>query len=382
MNENNFDHTLKRFQKMEKAKQEKLIRLKAENAAKTASENRPFASPKPSMPSRVPLAERTQQILEEKEQRVALKKKNIEIEKITRELDQCTFKPSLNAKTNSSHKKNSENNHPTTSRIDVLFKWADDKNRRIANIALEQDIGNAMPLLNSAQGSGIKRKANHKTIEKSIERLYNHHIVLEKKKLELQVKEAETLKFKPEINKKSLILAEKRKQQAQVATHIQAQQEKDCETKFSEDAEDLNVHYEESMYMVELIDLHLPKDKKNSKVIQQTDCDNIIPKKGQKLRFEAEQSELKEMNTSNRKIKKRKNVFEADAADLIELERTIDKAQSLFHMDRRRSKEKVKLNNERTQPAEPEPSADLVSKIKDLCADIDCLAVSKEISSI
>ena len=356
MSEAGFDFTLKRFEVMEKAKQDRLIKMKTQNAVKRVNEQRPSVSPKAGS-RRAPLAERTQQILEEKEQRVAQKKKNMQIEKWGKELDECTFKPTINNYSTASKKQNSENQHPRLSRVDSMLKWADEKNKKLANIALQHDPNiSHMPLLHGANGSGIKKKMNSQAIEKSTERLYRQHQQIEKKKMDLQVRESELLKFKPEINKKSIQLLEKRRAEmlSQQEAHITEEDQDEDEQYFKDDIHIENLSEE-------------PADPITKRLARKVVTPKPAPSKPQQqpraliehVTLQVEQPKV---------ASKRKNIFEDDPQDYVELEKTIGKAQMLFNMDKRKCKElpKPKQATDNTN--------DVASRLRDLCTDIDNLA--------
>lgn len=360
-----FDDTLKRFEVMEKAKQEKILLMKANAAKKIETDKRATMAPIKTG-NRVPLAERTQQILEEKEQKQAALKKNLEKEKMNKEMDECTFKPSIiNRQT---AKQNSENQQPAGgTRIDAMLKWAEDKNRKLAEIALDKDLKMAACQSSLSNTSGTKKRVNVKEIEKSTDRLYSQRMIMEKKRLDMQAKEAENLKFKPEINKKSIELAEKRK------------------TKYHEAEETLVESIQETQIIAD-IKISDGNEKSVEKIVKtsapfkkpkQTATPDIPRKKpvepaiiNSKLKADppinkASRSESKSLEKKN---SDKKNYFaQDDTAEYIEMERTIDKAVNLFNMDRRKSKEKPPIKEK------PIESEDVVNQLKHLCDDIDNL---------
>lgn len=352
-----FDDTLKRFEVMEKAKQEKLLMMKATAVVKKANdqnEKRHTICPL-KVANRIPLAERTQQIMEEKEQKYAALKKNMEKEKIGKEMDECTFKPSINTK--QAVKQNSENQAPAGSRIDAMLKWAEDKNRKIAEITLDKDLKIGQQPGCAAQQSGVKRKLNAKEIEKSTERLYSQRVILEKKKLDLQAKEAEQMRFKPEINKKSIQLAEKRKKQyeSEIATQEQAPVEASVATD---------------------IQIHDGNDKSVEKVVKPAIVKPTTPSVPKKKPVEpivtvAKPQKHQPSKSSDKKNSDKKNFFaQDDTTEYQEFERTIDKAVTLFNKDKRKGKDK---------PVKEKPSdtEDVVNQLKHLCEDIDNLVLMK-----
>lgn len=135
----------------------------------------------------------------------------MEEEKIKKEIDECTFRPHINkpvastSSTNPQDRKEYQSNSTekgSTQKHDELLKWAEDKNKRIAESALIQNFDSV---------SKNSRKLATKDIEKSADRLYSSYIDIEKRKLDMQVKELDAHSFRPVINKKSQLLAENKK---------------------------------------------------------------------------------------------------------------------------------------------------------------------------
>ncbi len=135
----------------------------------------------------------------------------MEQQKIKKEMDECTFRPHINKpntsnySTNPQEKKDQQSHSsdkPATQKHEELLKWAEDKNKRIAESALIQTFDSV---------SKNARKLASKDIEKSADRLFSSYIEIEKKKLDMQVKELDAHSFKPVINKKSQMLAENKR---------------------------------------------------------------------------------------------------------------------------------------------------------------------------
>ena len=161
--------------------------------------------------TRVPLTERIDSIIADKFNKSKSIKKQIEEQKIKKEMDECTFRPHINRPLTSNYTSNQperkdiqshSTEKPSTNKHEELLKWAEEKNKRIAESALTQNFDSV---------SKNSRKLASKDIEKSADRLYSSYIEIEKKKLDMQVKELDAHSFRPVINKKSQMLAENKR---------------------------------------------------------------------------------------------------------------------------------------------------------------------------
>jgi hypothetical protein len=319
--------------------------MKADAVKKTAEMERKATSNHAKVANRVPLAERTQQILEEKEQKQAALKKNLEMEKIGKEMDECTFRPAINSKQNV--KQNTEN-VPSGSRVDAMLKWAEEKSRKLAEIALDKDLG---------QASCTKKKLYAKDIEKATDRLYSQRVIMERKRLDLQAKEAEALKFRPEINKKSIQLAEKRKSKV---SEYDATNDQLIDDIIEEP--DIEI-WDVTEQCVERSSTPKPQMRKQAPPQE-------VPKKKPIEQPQTPKLSRQEKSTEKRHSDKRNYFAQEDVTEYIEMERTIEKAVTLLNKDRRKSKEKV--TKER-----PLAREDVVSQLKHLCEDIDNFVLMK-----
>lgn len=125
----------------------------------------------------------------------------MEEDKVRKEMDACTFKPTINktAERSSSKEHVGCNTGPGT-RIDSLLKWGEEKNRKIADTLLAADP--------SAKKSA--RKLDIKDIEKSADRMHSSYLHYERKRHQEQARELADLPFKPTISEKSKKLVENR----------------------------------------------------------------------------------------------------------------------------------------------------------------------------
>jgi hypothetical protein len=171
----------------------------------------PKINEKPAPKNRVPLTERIDSIIADKFNKSKSIKKQIEEQKIKKEMDQCTFRPHINRPLSSNYATNplDRKDHqalcpekPPAHKHEELLKWAEDKNKRIAESAISHTFDSV---------SKNSRKLASKDIEKSADRLYSSYIEIEKKKLDMQVKELDAHSFRPVINKKSQMLAENKR---------------------------------------------------------------------------------------------------------------------------------------------------------------------------
>ena len=141
-------------------------------------------------------------------------------EKIKKEMEECTFKPKVN-KQNQAMPPTVYNSNTgdvklisvtpgsvekekvvSNNRHEELLKWAEQKQKRIAESVINQNLENTHK---------NPRKLAVKDLEKSADRMHSSYLQVEKKRLDMQVKELENLSFKPYISKKSQMLAENKK---------------------------------------------------------------------------------------------------------------------------------------------------------------------------
>ena len=88
--------------------------------------------------NRKPLTERIGDIIQHKELRSQAIKRQMEEEKQKKEINECTFMPIINKPV--SDKRDRSSNHRPVSRVDEMMRWEEDKNRRITETILKQDL--------------------------------------------------------------------------------------------------------------------------------------------------------------------------------------------------------------------------------------------------
>lgn len=88
--------------------------------------------------NRKPLTERIGDIIQHKELRSQAIKRQMEEEKQKKEINECTFMPIINKP--ASDKRDRSSNHRPVSRVDEMMRWEEDKNRKITESILKQDL--------------------------------------------------------------------------------------------------------------------------------------------------------------------------------------------------------------------------------------------------
>ena len=105
-------------------------------------------------------------------------------------MDACTFQP--NIKKTIERTASKESRPPTPRGVDHLLKWGEDKNKKLAENLLAADS-----TIKSARKMGLQ------DIEKSADRMFQSALYYDKKRKQDQIKELESISFKPKISEKS-----------------------------------------------------------------------------------------------------------------------------------------------------------------------------------
>ena len=86
--------------------------------------------------NRKPLTDRIGDIIQHKELRSQAIKRQVEEERQKREANECTFMPIINKPNNDRREKSAR----VASRVEEMMRWEEDKNRRITESVLKQDM--------------------------------------------------------------------------------------------------------------------------------------------------------------------------------------------------------------------------------------------------
>ncbi len=208
-----FGSTLKRFEACERAKKDRLMKLKNEAAKKTSSQLSPHPKINTHTPDkqRVPLTERINAIIETRLLKSTTIKKQQDEHKNLQELNECTFRPNINKHASHTPEPSSKS-QSSISRVDSLMKWGAERNKKMTEALIAQE---------TESKSKSTKKMGTKEIEQSAVRLHTAYIQQEKKKAELQCKEQSSNSFRPMISHKSKQLVQEREARMKALSSIQ-----------------------------------------------------------------------------------------------------------------------------------------------------------------